>query len=154
MCELSGRRLKHFMKNLKFSFFPLKSLVCDQIRSCHKTGQNQPKVMMYVNHDGPETPMLHTTDATYHRCYIPQMLHTTDATYHRCYIPQMLHTTDATYHRCYIPSLVELCPLVPEMKICWGFYHIWAWRPSWSCDIYTNFGSLFLRIRNMKLSFD
>ena len=23
---------------------------------------------------------------------------------------------------------------VPEKKILKGFYHIWAWRPSWSCD--------------------
>ena len=25
--------------------------------------------------------------------------------------------------------------LVPEKKICKGFYHIWTWRLSWSCDI-------------------
>ena len=24
---------------------------------------------------------------------------------------------------------------VPEKKIFEGFYHIWAWRPSWSCDL-------------------
>ena len=35
--------------------------------------------------------------------------------------------------RCYIPSLVEFCPPVPK-KILKGFSHIWAWRPSWSCD--------------------
>ena len=27
----------------------------------------------------------------------------------------------------------EIGPSVPE-KILKGFYHIWAWRPSWSCD--------------------
>ena len=32
----------------------------------------------------------------------------------------------------YIPSFVEIGPPVPE--IFEGFYHIWAWRPSWSCD--------------------
>ena len=25
-----------------------------------------------------------------------------------------------------------------------GFYHIWAWRPSWSCDIYCLIKLLFL----------
>ena len=25
--------------------------------------------------------------------------------------------------------------LVLEKKIFKGFYHIWAWRPSWSCDL-------------------
>ena len=36
--------------------------------------------------------------------------------------------------RCYIPSFVKIGPPVPEKKILKGFYHIWAWRPSWSCD--------------------
>ena len=36
--------------------------------------------------------------------------------------------------RCYIPSFVEIGPPVPEKNILKGFYHIWAWRPSWSCD--------------------
>ena len=36
--------------------------------------------------------------------------------------------------RCYIPSFVEIGPPIPEKKIVKGFYHIWAWRPSWSCD--------------------
>ena len=36
--------------------------------------------------------------------------------------------------RCYIPCFVEIGPQVPEKKIFEGFYHIWAWRPSWSCD--------------------
>ena len=25
--------------------------------------------------------------------------------------------------------------MVQEKKIFKGFYHIWAWRPSWSCDL-------------------
>ena len=37
--------------------------------------------------------------------------------------------------RCYIPSFVEIGPPVPEEKIFKGFYHIWLWRPSWSCDL-------------------
>ena len=36
--------------------------------------------------------------------------------------------------RCYIPSFVEIGPPVLEKKILKGFYHIWVWRPSWSCD--------------------
>ena len=35
---------------------------------------------------------------------------------------------------CYIPSFVEIGMQVPEKKIFKGFYHIWAWQPSWSCD--------------------
>ena len=34
----------------------------------------------------------------------------------------------------YIPSFVEIRLPVLEKKILKGFYHIWAWRPSWSCD--------------------
>ena len=39
--------------------------------------------------------------------------------------------------RCYIPSFVKIGPPVLEKKILFlkGFYHIWAWRPSWSCDL-------------------
>ena len=38
--------------------------------------------------------------------------------------------------RCYIPSFVVIGLLVLEKKIFEVFYHIWAWRPSWSCDPY------------------
>ena len=31
-----------------------------------------------------------------------------------------------------MPSFVEIDPPLPE--IFKGFYHIWAWWPSWSCD--------------------
>ena len=34
-----------------------------------------------------------------------------------------------------MPSFVEIGPLVPEKKILEGFYHIWAWWPSWSGDL-------------------
>ena len=37
--------------------------------------------------------------------------------------------------RCYITSFVEISPPVPEKKISEGFfYHILAWRQSWSRD--------------------
>ena len=42
-----------------FHFFPLKSL-CNQNWACRKIGQDQPNVMIYINYDGPESPMLHT----------------------------------------------------------------------------------------------
>ena len=29
----------------------------------------------------------------------------------------------------------EIRPLVLEEKVFKGFNHIWAWRPSWSCDL-------------------
>ena len=35
--------------------------------------------------------------------------------------------------QCYIASFMKIGPLVLE-KIFEGFYHIWAWKPSWSCD--------------------
>ena len=36
---------------------------------------------------------------------------------------------------CYIYQVVwKSAQKVPE-KIFEGFYHIWAWRPSWSCDL-------------------
>ena len=44
--------------------------------------------------------------------------------------------------RCYTPSFMKISLLVLEKKIFEGFYHIWAWRPSWSCDqdhVLTNF---------------
>ena len=34
-----------------------------------------------------------------------------------------------------MPCFVEIGSPVPEKKILKGFYHIWAWRPSWSCDL-------------------
>ena len=38
--------------------------------------------------------------------------------------------------QCYTPSFVEISPPVPEKNICLRFFkHIWAWRPSWSCDL-------------------
>ena len=48
---------------------------------------------------------------------------------------------------------------VLEKKIFKDFYHIWAWRPSWSCDvmhdhIYINFGSPFPRRLHIKYGFD
>ena len=49
-------------------------------------------VIIYLNYDKLESPMLHT-------------------------------------------KLLEIGPPVPEKKIFKGFYHIWAWRPSWSCDL-------------------
>ena len=36
--------------------------------------------------------------------------------------------------QCYIPSHKVIGPLVLEKKIFEDFYHIWVWRPSWSCD--------------------
>ena len=33
-----------------------------------------------------------------------------------------------------IPRFKVIGLLVPEKKIFLGFYHIWAWRPAWSCD--------------------
>ena len=36
--------------------------------------------------------------------------------------------------RCFIPSFRKIGLPVLEKKIFEGFYHIWAWRPSWSCD--------------------
>ena len=38
---------------------------------------------------------------------------------------------------------MEIDLRVPEKKIFKGFYHIWAWRPSWSCD--QIFISLYLK---------
>ena len=36
--------------------------------------------------------------------------------------------------RCYIPSFVEICLLVLEKRFLKAFYHIYALRPSRSCD--------------------
>ena len=46
---------------------------------------------------------------------------------------------------CYIPSFVEIGLPVPEKKILKGFYHIWAWWPSGSCDQHQIFISLYLK---------
>ena len=58
--------------------------------------------------------------------------------------------------RCYIPSFIEIGPAVPEKKFSKDFYHIWAWQPSWSCDLdhYINFDSPFLRIPHIKFGFE
>ena len=57
---------------------------------------------------------------------------------------------------CYIPSFMKIGPLVLEKKIFKGFYHIWAWRPSWSCDLdhLYKLGSPFPRRLHIKFGFD
>ena len=75
-----------------FHFFPLKSL-CNQNWPCHKIGQGQPKVMIYINYHGPESLMLHNK----------------------------FHWNCSTGSR--------------EEDSFMFFYHIWAWPPSWSCDL-------------------
>ena len=50
--------------------------------------------------------------------------------------------------QCYIPSFMKIGLPVLEKKIFEGFYHIWAWRPSWSCDqdrVKKKFISLYLK---------
>ena len=37
--------------------------------------------------------------------------------------------------QCKIQSSKVTCLLVLEKNILKGFNHIWAWRPSWSCDL-------------------
>ena len=32
-------------------------------------------------------------------------------------------------------TMLQIGLLVLEKKILSGFYHIWAWWPSWSCDL-------------------
>ena len=49
---------------------------------------------------------------------------------------------------------MEISKLVPEKNIFKGFYHIWALRPSWSCDqhhVIRFFISLYLKafIKNL-----
>ena len=44
------------------------------------------------------------------------------------------HLKEKTIMGCNIPSFLEIGLLVPEKKLLKGFYHIWAWQPSWSCD--------------------
>ena len=48
-----------FWKIHCFHLFLQKSL-CYQIRLCHKIGQGQPRVIIWTNNDGQESPMLHT----------------------------------------------------------------------------------------------
>ena len=74
------------IKWLSNSFSPYKS-IRDQIWPCCKIGQGQPRIIIWTNYDGPQSPMLHTE-------------------------PQG-HWPFGSLK---------------------GFYHIWAWQPSWSCD--------------------
>ena len=63
-----------------------------------------------------------------------------------------------------LPSFVKIGPPVLEKKIFEGFYHIWAWRPSWSCDpdaankiskqFKTKFRSPYPRRLHIKFGFD
>ena len=47
------------IKWLSNSFSPYKS-IRDQIWPCSKTGQCQPRTIIWTNYDGPESPVLHT----------------------------------------------------------------------------------------------
>ena len=54
--------------------------------------------------------------------------------------------------QCYIPSFVEIGLPVRRRRFLKGFYHKWAWRPSWSCDQHHQiFISLYLKafIKNL-----
>ena len=42
---------------------------------------------------------------------------------------------------------------VPEKQIYEGFYHIWTWRPSWSCDQHAANKFLFPYIRRLRIKF-
>ena len=55
--------------------------------------------------------------------------------------------------RCYKPSFVEIRPPVQEKKIFKGFYHIWAWRPFWSCDQHhiNNLHTMYLKAYKQNL---
>ena len=57
--------------------------------------------------------------------------------------------------RCYIRSFVEIGPAVLE-KILKGFYYIWVWRSSWSCDLNTanKISSPYQRRLHIKFGFD
>ena len=57
---VSGHRLQMFWKINSFHFFLWKSLSY-QIWPCRKIGQGQPRVIIWTNYDGVESPMLHTT---------------------------------------------------------------------------------------------
>ena len=56
---VSGHRLQMFWKINSFHFFLWKSLSY-QIWPCRKIGQGQPRVIIWTNYDGLESPMLHT----------------------------------------------------------------------------------------------
>ena len=47
---------------------------------------------------------------------------------------QRKNSKNETPYRCYVPTFVEIGLPVPEKRFLKGFYHIWAWWPSWSCD--------------------
>ena len=55
---------------------------------------------------------------------------------------------------CYIQSFVEIGPPVPEKKALEGFYHIWAWWPSWLCDQHMSSDFRFLVPESFHTKFD
>ena len=57
--SVSGNKLQMFWKINSFHFFLQKSLIY-QIWPCRKIGQGQPRVIIWTNYDGLESPMLHT----------------------------------------------------------------------------------------------
>ena len=58
-CLLLPTFCNSFWKTHCFHFFLQKSL-CYQIWPCRKIGQGQPRVIIWSNYDGLESPMLHT----------------------------------------------------------------------------------------------
>ena len=53
-----GHSLQLFLKNQQFSLFLLKSLSYI-IWPCRKIGQDQPRIIIWINYDGQESPILH-----------------------------------------------------------------------------------------------
>ena len=93
-----------FWKIHCFHFFLQKSL-CYQIWPSRQIGQGQPRVIIWTNYDGLESPMLHTK-------FRGNRSAGTYATY------QVSWKSVHWFQRRFLK----------------GFHHILAWRPSWSCD--------------------
>ena len=56
--QLSGHRLQYFLKNPLFSLFPKKPKFPNL--TLPKIGQGHSRVIIYINYDGQESPILHT----------------------------------------------------------------------------------------------
>ena len=58
-CKYYDFSLNSYIKMNKFKIFPYK-YIRNQICSCHKVGQGQPRFIICANLVGPTSPMLHT----------------------------------------------------------------------------------------------
>ena len=130
--------------------FPYKS-IRKQIWPCPKKGQGQPKVIIWTNFVGPKFPTRAQPRGRFGRKSLPELADFSlfwagrEAEMYRTYweTQNLDQNVSLKSWKCRKTSPCLKAYQDPMSLALWfwrrrilkGFYHIWAWRPSWSHDL-------------------